>query len=74
MASENLGESEAPMLYYYTGILHQPIDGVYQTQCRWVLLETPGNTPLPQGQWKLFWEGRRDGDDGQLLKVYRRAD
>ncbi|MEQ5205147.1 hypothetical protein ABN228_21995, partial [Providencia rettgeri] len=23
MASENLGESEAPMLYYYSGILHQ---------------------------------------------------
>ncbi len=23
MASDNIGESEAPMLYYYTGVLHQ---------------------------------------------------
>jgi hypothetical protein len=27
MASQALGESEAPMLFYYTGILHQPVVG-----------------------------------------------
>ncbi|MFJ3057317.1 ArnT family glycosyltransferase [Herbaspirillum sp. NPDC087042] len=73
MASENLGESEAPMLYYYTGILHQPIDGTRRTQCNWVMLQTPGVAPHPHGHWRLFWEGRRDGDTGQLLKVYQRA-
>ncbi|TWC68144.1 glycosyltransferase family 39 protein [Herbaspirillum sp. SJZ099] len=74
MASENLGESEAPMLYYYTGILHQPIDGINKTGCNWVILQTPGLAPLPEGDWTLFWEGRRDGDDDQLLKVYRRSE
>lgn len=73
MASKNLGESEAPMLYYYTGILHQPIDGIAHTQCNWVILQTPGVAPHPYGHWTLFWEGRREGDTGQLLKVYRRA-
>ncbi|KAF1047124.1 MAG: Undecaprenyl phosphate-alpha-4-amino-4-deoxy-L-arabinose arabinosyl transferase [Herbaspirillum frisingense] len=73
MASKNLGESEAPMLYYYTNILHQPIDSINRTQCNWVILQTPGRAPLPEGNWTPFWEGRRDGDDAQLLKVYRRA-
>ncbi|MBO9536687.1 glycosyl transferase [Herbaspirillum sp.] len=72
MASQNIGESEAPMLYYYTGILHQPLDGRDQTLCRWLLQGTPGQPPLPQGSWKQFWEGHRDGDDGQMLKLYRR--
>ncbi|NUU03116.1 glycosyl transferase [Herbaspirillum robiniae] len=74
MASENLGESEAPMLYYYTGILHQPIDGINQTACNWVILQTPGLAPLPEGDWTPFWEGSRDGDDAQVLKVYRRSE
>jgi hypothetical protein len=73
MASQNLGESEAPMLYYYTGILHQPIDATGTTECRWVIQQTPGVTHRPKGQWTLFWEGRRDGDDGQLFKVWQRA-
>ncbi|MFL9926637.1 glycosyl transferase [Herbaspirillum lusitanum] len=73
MASVNLGESEAPMLFYYTRIMHQPIDGLSKTQCNWVILQTPGETPLPDGTWQLFWEGRRDGDEDQLLKVYKRS-
>lgn len=73
MASENLGESEAPMLYYYTGIQHQPIDGIDKTACNWVILQTPGLAPLPEGNWTPFWQGRRDGDTDQLLLVYRRA-
>ncbi|MFJ3047578.1 ArnT family glycosyltransferase [Herbaspirillum chlorophenolicum] len=72
MASRNLGESESPMLYYYTGILHRPIDNINKTQCNWVILQTPGVAPLPAGNWTLFWQGRRDGDEDQLLKVYRR--
>ena len=73
MASMNLGESEAPMLYYYTNILHQPIDGIGKTQCTWFIQGTPGEPPMPEGRWVPFWEGRRDGDEGQLLKVFRRA-
>ncbi|WP_343584664.1 glycosyl transferase [Herbaspirillum sp.] len=74
MASENLAESEAPMLYYYTRIQHQPIDGINKTACNWVILQTPGVAPLPEGKWTLFWQGRRDGDEDQLLQVYRRTD
>ncbi|MDR6584769.1 ArnT family glycosyltransferase [Herbaspirillum frisingense] len=73
MASQNLGESEAPMLYYYTGLLHQPIDATGTTECRWVIQQMPGVTHRPKGHWTLFWEGRRDGDDGQLFKVWQRA-
>ncbi|WP_286868428.1 ArnT family glycosyltransferase, partial [Herbaspirillum sp. UBA812] len=73
MASQALGESEAPMLYYYTGILHQPIDGGRHTACRWLIQEMPDAGKRPHGHWTLFWEGRRDGDEGQLFKIYERA-
>ncbi|MBG7622298.1 glycosyl transferase [Herbaspirillum sp. AP02] len=73
MASQNLGESEAPMLYYYTGVLHQPIDSAGTTECRWVIQQTPGVAHRPKGHWTLYWEGRRDGDDGQLFKLWQRA-
>lgn len=80
MASQDLGENEAPMLYYYTGVLHQRLAPVPDTPpplltpvtaCRWLIQGSP--MPLPQGQWSEFWEGRRDGDARQLLTVYRRA-
>lgn len=73
MASQALGESEAPMLYYYTGILHQPIDGGRHTACRWLIQQMPDAGKRPHGHWTLFWEGRRDGDEGQLFKIYERA-
>lgn len=73
MASQALGESEAPMLFYYTGILHQPVAGHARTHCRWLIQEMPEATRHPHGHWVLFWEGRRDGDQGQLFKVYQRA-
>ncbi|HZG21645.1 MAG TPA: glycosyl transferase [Herbaspirillum sp.] len=73
MASQALGESEAPMLYYYTGILHQPVGSDGTTSCRWLIQEKPEATRRPPGHWSLFWEGRRDGDDGQLFKIYQRA-
>jgi 4-amino-4-deoxy-L-arabinose transferase-like glycosyltransferase len=73
MASQNLGESEAPLLYYYAGILHQPIDGIGRTECRWLIQGTPHAPALPPGDWREFWQGHRDGDEGQMLYVYRRA-
>ena len=73
MASQALGESEAPMLFYYTGILHQPVAGHARTHCRWLIQAMPEATRRPHGHWVLFWEGRRDGDQGQLFKVYQRA-
>ncbi|WP_348635336.1 glycosyl transferase [Herbaspirillum sp. LeCh32-8] len=73
MASQNLGESEAPMLYYYVGIQHQPIDTVGQTACNWLIQGSPTKPALPPGNWTRVWQGHRDGDEGQMLYVYRRA-
>ncbi|WDZ95454.1 glycosyl transferase [Herbaspirillum sp. WKF16] len=73
MASQNLGESEAPMLYYYTGILHQPIDNIGRTACNWLIQGAPHQPALPPGEWKQFWQGHRDGDEGQMLYVYHRT-
>lgn len=73
MASQVLGESEAPMLYYYTGVLHQRLEG-RTTPCRWLIQGTPGKTALPTGHWEEFWAGQREGDAQQLLKVWRRVD
>lgn len=71
MASISLGESEAPMLLYYTGILHQPVDLSRSTDCRWVIVQTPFGVGLPDGDWVQFWKGSRDGD-GQTFTVYQR--
>ncbi|MDB5775734.1 MAG: glycosyl transferase [Herbaspirillum sp.] len=70
MASIRLGESEAPMLQYYAGILHQPVAAASDTRCRWLI--APGASAAPAG-WKLFWEDGRDGDHpAARRKVYLR--
>lgn len=43
MASYGLGESEAPTLYYYTGIMHKPYDTAEAQQCRWVIVQQQFN-------------------------------
>lgn len=75
MASQDLGESEAPMLYYFTGILHAPLtaDTPENTQCRWIIVQgAPNDGKTPAGDWTSFWAGARPGDDGQQLRVYLR--
>ncbi|EEA01984.1 conserved hypothetical protein [Burkholderia sp. H160] len=74
MASTGLGESEAPMLFYYTGIVHHPIDDPRTTECRWLIQESRrDNARLPAGEWRLFWSGARPGDSNELLRVFVRT-
>jgi 4-amino-4-deoxy-L-arabinose transferase-like glycosyltransferase len=74
MASSGLGESEAPMLYYYTGIEHQPATDTRTTACTWLIVESHrGNIRAPAGQWRLFWSGARPGDTDELLRVFVRT-
>jgi len=71
MASASLGESEAPMLYYYTGIVHQPNEDPRTTACTWFIEESRrDHAPLPPDGWKLFWSGARPGDSDELLRVF----
>ncbi len=74
MASSGLGESEAPMLYYYTGIEHQPTADTRTTACTWLIVESHrGSTRAPAGEWRLFWSGARPGDTDELLRVFVRT-
>jgi 4-amino-4-deoxy-L-arabinose transferase-like glycosyltransferase len=74
MASAGLGESEAPMLYYYTGIVHQPTANLATTECTWLIEQSGrGDPPAPEGDWRLFWSGVRPGDTGELLRVFIRT-
>jgi hypothetical protein len=74
MASAGLGESEAPMLYYYTGIEHQPVADTRDTACTWLIQESRrDNARAPQGEWRLFWSGARPGDTDELLRVFVRT-
>ncbi|MEQ5128287.1 hypothetical protein ABN225_15920 [Providencia alcalifaciens] len=71
MASENLGESEAPMLYYYTGILHQrQLEFEKPQQCRWLIVLSKEIQPAPEGM-KLFWSNHRPDEFRENLVVYR---
>jgi 4-amino-4-deoxy-L-arabinose transferase-like glycosyltransferase len=74
MASAGLGESEAPMLFYYTGIEHQPAADTRNTECTWLIEESRrDNARAPQGEWRLFWSGARPGDTDELLRVFVRT-
>ena len=71
MASTGLGESEAPMLYYYTGIEHQPSMDTASTECTWLIQESRHSTVRqPSGEWSPFWSGGRPGDTDELLRVF----
>ncbi|MDN7582865.1 ArnT family glycosyltransferase [Burkholderia orbicola] len=75
MASlHGLGESEAPMLYYFSGIEHTPIDDAKTTRCTWMIVQgVRAVDPAPGSEWKLFWAGARPGDNEELLRVYVRT-
>lgn len=70
LSSVELGESEAPLLYFYTGIMHQPVVSPAQAGgCNWLLIEGGSNTLTPQG-WKPVWKGSRDGDTNEFLHLF----
>ncbi|MGF6601062.1 4-amino-4-deoxy-L-arabinose transferase-like glycosyltransferase [Paraburkholderia sp. GAS448] len=73
MASVGLGESEAPMLYYFTGVQHMPTSDTEKTECTWLIVQSsPGDAFVPRGDWQPYWSGARHGDDDQLLRVFVR--
>ncbi len=74
MASTGLGESEAPMLYYYTDIEHQPTANAGTTECTWLIDQSRrDHARAPAGEWRLFWSGARPGDTDELLRVFVRT-
>ncbi|MCW3479465.1 hypothetical protein OL229_07775 [Neisseriaceae bacterium JH1-16] len=75
LSSLELGESEAPLLYYFTGILHQPVATAQQArECRWLLLESKGQPAKAPAGWTQVWQGGRDGDRSEFLQLFSRQD
>lgn len=73
MASSGLGESEAPMLYYFAGVMHVPTADTQATSCNWLIEQgRPSQGQPPEGGWRLYWEGSRPGDNDEVLRVYVR--
>jgi 4-amino-4-deoxy-L-arabinose transferase-like glycosyltransferase len=73
LSSLDLGESEAPLLYYFTGILHQPVATSQQArECRWLLLERKGTPAATPAGWIQVWQGGRDGDNSEFLQLFAR--
>jgi 4-amino-4-deoxy-L-arabinose transferase-like glycosyltransferase len=72
MASIDLGESEAPMLYYFAGILHRPVADADSTRCRWLIVQGRHAGFEPGSTWAPVWTGARPGDSDELLSVYLR--
>jgi 4-amino-4-deoxy-L-arabinose transferase-like glycosyltransferase len=71
MASLHLGESEAPMLRYFTGILHRPLTQPSTDTCRWLIVQdTHARTQTPSKEWTPFWSGARRGDRDERLRVF----
>ncbi|MBI6548857.1 ArnT family glycosyltransferase [Xenorhabdus lircayensis] len=74
MASYNLGESEAPMLYYYSHILHQQ-QNIFETpeKCDWLIILSEEIESAPKGM-VLFWHGHRPDEDREKLIVYKKVE
>ncbi|KVE39193.1 ArnT family glycosyltransferase [Burkholderia sp. TSV86] len=74
MASVGLGESEAPMLYYFSGILHQPADQPDASACTWLIVQgARDHPPKLDDTWQPFWSGARPADTQEMLRVYVRT-
>ncbi|WP_186037837.1 ArnT family glycosyltransferase [Burkholderia gladioli] len=74
MASLGLGESEAPMLRYFADIEHRPVTDPNQTNCTWLIVQSPRSVAPKLGdEWEPYWQGARPGDDDELLRVYVRT-
>ena len=72
MASIDLGESEAPMLYYFAGIEHRPVADAGATRCRWLIVQGHQDDFEPGAHWAPVWSGARPGDSDELLRVFLR--
>jgi len=73
MASLHLGESEAPMLRYFTGILHRPVAQSSAHKCRWLIVQDSHAHARTLGEeWTEFWSGARHGDRNERLRVFQR--
>ncbi|HGJ5876752.1 MAG TPA: ArnT family glycosyltransferase [Arsenophonus sp.] len=74
MVSHEVGESEAPMLYYYTGILHQS-QYHYETppHCRW-FLDLSKEVRAPPSGMEIFWIGHRPDETEENLVLYKKID
>ncbi|MBD2795850.1 hypothetical protein ID856_04770 [Xenorhabdus sp. 18] len=72
MASYNIGESEAPMLYYFAHILHQQQNTFEAPEkCDWLIILSEEIAPAPEGM-ELFWHGHRAHRDRENLVVYKK--
>ncbi|BET98257.1 ArnT family glycosyltransferase [Xenorhabdus taiwanensis] len=73
MASYYIGESEAPMLYYFARVLHQQ-QRKFETpeKCDWLIVLSEEIEPAPEGM-ALFWHGHRPNRDRENLVVYKKV-
>ena len=62
------------MLYYFTGVLHQPILHATDTACTWLIVGSRrDHAKSPGDGWRLYWSGARPGDTDELLRVFVRT-
>jgi 4-amino-4-deoxy-L-arabinose transferase-like glycosyltransferase len=75
IATQNLGESERPMLSYFAQIEVIPSNLPTSNQCYWLMVEKARyqNTKakIPTG-WHLVWQGHRMGDKDELFWLYKK--
>lgn len=72
MASYEIDESEAPMLYYYTNIMHhRQHDFSKPEHCRWLIILAHNTVPEAPPGMALFWKASRPGETKNTLIVYK---
>jgi 4-amino-4-deoxy-L-arabinose transferase-like glycosyltransferase len=73
ITSRNLGDAQAALLNYYTGLHTQAFETVQRLDCDLYLIQDErGNEKIdPGNDWKLIWHGKRKADRRESFRLYR---
>jgi 4-amino-4-deoxy-L-arabinose transferase-like glycosyltransferase len=74
VASRGLGESPRAVLDYFANLRTKRLELVAGHDCSYLLTQSVQRTPTVEDQteWRLLWEGARQGDKVELFRLYQR--
>lgn len=72
--SSNLGNAQAALLDYYTGIKPQPLETADELACDLYLIQDERRREKiePGPQWELIWQGKRVAERRESFRLYQR--
>ncbi len=79
IATDGLGLAQRASFAWFAGVRFSQVDyaGNNIDECNYLLRQDLSRKPreeaLPQGRWKLLWEGRRAADTDERFRLYQKS-